>query len=63
MGSVVRGGAVSAQGRADASVKVQVQSLKVPTLLKSQAEAEACFLKAIEIARQQQAKSWNSAQQ
>ena len=64
--AVLRGGAVSAQGRADArrqsqSSESKVQESTSPQPLtpstQAEAEAEACFLKAIEIAQRQQAKS------
>ena len=66
-GALVRGGAVSAQGRADAATgkskgqkakgKRQKAQIPTPASPDPHAEAEACFLKAIDIARKQQAKS------
>ena len=52
-GALLRGGAVSAQAASLRSNSLKVQSLKV----RKSKEAEACFHKAIEIARKQQAKS------
>ena len=55
------GGTVSAERAADASVRSPqsaVTNTQHPTpSTQAEAEAEACFLKAIEIARKQQAKS------
>ena len=67
-GALGRGGAVSAERGADAATslsskfRVQSSSTQHPSPT-HEAEAEACFLKAIDIARQQQAKSWNCAPQ
>ena len=52
-GAFVRGGAVSAQGE----LTLHSPKSKSPESKVDRREAEACFLKAIEIARKQQAKS------
>ena len=71
-GTYVRGGAVSAEGGADAAVQTSLKQVSdkskasqkqvrrhqpQPLTPEHQTEVEACFHKAIEIARKQQAKS------